>query len=83
MLTIKDAKKAKKDAKKAKKDAKKAKNDAKKKTKKYKWPKSPTRYPLTDSPMFEDDDDKQGDDEFGPVWCFCEGAHVCSFCGGP
>ena len=72
-----------KDAKKAKKDAKKAKKDAKKKTKKYKWRKSKTRYPRTDNPMFEDDDGKQSDAEFGPVWCLCDAAHVCSFCGGP
>ena len=79
-MTIKDAKKAKKDAKKAKRTIKKAK-------KKYIFPKSPTRYPLTDSPMCrdEDDDDKQGDDEFGPVhvWCFCEGGYACSFCQKP
>jgi len=49
VLTIKDAKKAKKDAKKAKKDAKKGKRTMKKAKKKCNWPKSPTRYPLTDS----------------------------------
>ncbi len=89
MLTIKDAKKAKKDA---KKDAKNAKKVAKK-TKKgkaqqspsrhptpFNLQESPTRYPLTDSPWFEGGDDKQGDEEFGPVWCFCEGSYACSVC---
>jgi hypothetical protein len=63
MLTEKDAKKAKKDAKKAKKDKKAQQPPSSSST--HQWPESPTRDPLTDSPMFrdEDDDDKWGDEK--------------------
>ena len=91
MFTIKEAKKE------AKKDAKNDAKNAKKVAKKHKKGKaqqspsrhpapfdlqeSPTRYPLTDTPWFEDGDDKKGD--YACSVCeHTEGDYLCSFCSG-